>query len=128
MMNFLKIPIETKSDRWIFNTATVSGFLWLFIVFMLRRIFKYYSLDAVVLGTLPNFFAAVFVYLLLYLKYKSKIKAALLTFGMLALGEVIQFFTPRTYDNLDLIASIIGIGCAEAIRLVIERNFSKERL
>ncbi len=122
-MKFLNLKPEIKSDRWIFKIAIGSGYAWLSIVFFVRKIFAYYHLDLFLLGILPNFFAGICIYLFLFLKTRSVIKAALLAFAMLAIPEIIQRFTPRTFDVLDLIASIVGIVCAELLRRLIERKF-----
>ncbi len=79
------------------------------------------------LGILPSFFAGVSIYLSLYLKFKSKLIAAFVTFAVLSLTEIIQLFTPRTFDPLDFMASIIGIGCADLIRALVEKKLKNQK-
>ena len=119
-MKFFKYTLETKSDRRIFISAIISCYLWLSIVFFIRRIFLFYHLDLFLLGILPNFFAGFGLYLFQYLKTRKLLTSALFSFGMLALAEIIQLFTPRTFDPLDLLTSLIGIGCAEIARRLIK--------
>jgi hypothetical protein len=113
---------ELNSDKWLSNISLSAGFLWLFIFFALRRIFQYFQLDLFVLGILPSFFSGIGIYLFLYLKLRSKLLSSILTFLVLSATEIIQLFTPRTFDPLDFIASIFGIGCAEVIRGLIEKK------
>ncbi len=121
-MKFFNNKIESKSDRRIFLVAIIAGYSWLSIVFFIRRIFAHYHVDLFLLGILPNFFAAIFLYLSLFLKTRSAVRSALISFALLAFAEMVQLFTPRTFDALDLIASIIGIGLAELIRRGVEKN------
>ncbi len=119
-----KKPIKKAltSDKWLVSISLNAGFLWLFIVFVLRRVFLYLQFDLVVLGILPSFFAGLGLYLLVYLKLRSRLKAAIVTFVVLSITEVIQLYTPRTFDPLDFLASALGIGCAELIRGWIEKK------
>ena len=109
------------------NIAMCSAYLWLFIVFILRRVFVYFHFDLFILGMSPSFFAGASVYLSLYIKFKSRLISALVTFAVLSLTEIIQLFTPRTFDPLDFIASIIGIGCAELIRALVEKKLKNQK-
>jgi|GEM_PF-6519973 len=125
-MKFFNINRENKSARWIMNTAMCSAYLWLFIVFVLRRVFVYFHFNSFMLGILPSFFAGLSIYLSLYLKFKSRLTSALVTFALLSLTEILQLFTPRTFDPLDFLASLLGIGCADLMRAFIENKFKNQ--
>ena len=120
IFNFKK---ETKRDRILLTTALVSGWMWLLIVFVFRKVFVALHYDLFLLGILPNFFAAVFAYLILILKNYSKKRAALQTFGILLLAEIIQLVTPKTFDPLDIGATILGIICGELIIRLVDWKF-----
>jgi hypothetical protein len=124
MRKFGTIELINSADLKLFKYGMISAFLWLSIVFIFRKIFIYLSWNLFLLGILPNFFAAITVYLLLTLKYKSKPKGLLgiFAFVLLAIPEVIQLYTPRTFDPLDLVASAIGIGVAQLVIIIVNRQ------
>lgn len=120
-MKLFNFKIITRADRWLFNSSTIAGALWLFIVFALRKIFLYYQIDTFVLGFLPNFFAAFGFYCLSYLRFKSKLLAIILSFALLTMAEIMQLFTPRTFDPLDIVATVFGIGTALLFQRILEK-------
>lgn len=117
---------DNKIDHWLLNISVIAGFLWLSIVFLVRKIFAHYHWNMFLLGILPNFFAGIGMYLFLYLKTKSRIKSAIIALILLSLAELIQLFTPRTADWLDILATILGVACAEIIRLWVIKFSAEE--
>jgi len=85
-MNPFKLNPETKAEKWLLSISLNAGFLWLFIAFVLRKVFAYLQFDLFLLGILPNFFAGIGLYLILYLRLKSKVTPALIAFCLLALA------------------------------------------